>query len=442
MSVVNAIPFIAAGDDGYSLSRSLRFRSSASAYLNRTPSSAGNQTTWTFNCWIKRGVLSSGTQNIFSAGNNASGTRFNLFYLSGDNLRVDANGTASVINTTPVYRDASAWYMLTLVWDTTQATTSNRVKLYINGSQVTVFNASSYPSLNATSDVNSTKQHFISQDVFNNSDRFDGYLAEVNFIDGQALTPSSFGAFSIYNQWLPKKYAGTYGTNGFYLPFTNNASAATLGNDFSGNSNTWTTNNISVTAGSTYDSMTDVPTLTSATAANYCVLNALDKTTGTLSNGNLTWYNAASSQACVRSTMAIPRTGKWYWEAYLTNPVGANSSGIALSTFGMASFIGDTNSWAYHTNGYKYVSGVGTAGFGSVGVTGNIFSYDYDSSTGTLRGYHNGTLQGTIVTGLAAADYFAAYSSYGGGQWDANFGQRPFNYSPPSGFVALNTFNL
>jgi hypothetical protein len=100
---------------------------------------------------------------------------------------------------------------------------------------------------------------------------FDGYLAEINFIDGQALTPNSFGTFNSYGVWQPITYGGSYGTNGFYLPFSNNASTTTLGYDFSPNGNNWTTNNISLTAGATYDSMTDVPTLTSATAANYCV---------------------------------------------------------------------------------------------------------------------------------------------------------------------------
>ena len=106
---------------------------------------------------------------------------------------------------------------------------------------------------------------------------FDGYLTEINFIDGQALTPSSFGSTNTTTGvWQPIKYTGTYGTNGFYLNFGNNASTTTLGYDTSGNSNNWTTNNISLTAGSTYDSMTDVPTLTSATVANYAVLNPID----------------------------------------------------------------------------------------------------------------------------------------------------------------------
>jgi hypothetical protein len=109
-------------------------------------------------------------------------------------------------------------------------------------------------------------------------DFYDGYLTEINFIDGQALTPNSFGTINSYGVWQPITYGGSYGTNGFYLPFTNNASTTTLGYDFSPQGNNWTTNNISLTAGSTYDSMTDVPTLTSATAANYAVMNPLDTT--------------------------------------------------------------------------------------------------------------------------------------------------------------------
>jgi len=441
MSLPNEVnPLLLGGSGAYNISRSLRFRSSASAYLNRTFSTPTNSQKWTFSTWVKFGdgstyytILDGGSPDV-RFGRNPSTYQL---YVNSD--------SANYLITNSVYRDYSAWYHFVVVVDTTQATASNRMNMYVNGVQITSFATDNRSSItqNGNVGINTATAHAIGRQATGGGALFDGYMTETNFIDGQALTPSSFGAFNATTGvWQPAKYTGSYGANGFYLPFTNNASTTTLGADASGNGNNWTCNNISLTAGVTYDSMTDVPTLTSATAANYCVLNPLDKTTGTLSNGNLTWYNAASSQACVRSTMAIPTTGKWYWEAYLTNPVGANSSGIALSTFGMASFIGDTNSWAYHTNGYKYVSGTGTAGFGNTGATGDIFSYDFDSSTGTLRGYWNGILQGTIVTGLPVANYFAAYSSYGGGQWDANFGQRPFAYTPPSGFVALNTYNL
>jgi len=451
-------PLLLGDEGGYNLTRSLRFRASATGYLSRTAGTSTSAQKGTVSLWVKRGTLSTtNTQYLFQSSYNAPPYRDNhIGFTSANTLEVYFAYQTSIgggwtdqiyLNTTQVFRDPAAWYHIVVNWDTTQATASDRASVYVNGQKVTSFGSATYPTLNQNLVVDTSGYtDFIGYSngggVFLQVTNFDGYMAEYNRIDGQALTPSSFGASSPYNQWLPKKYSGTYGTNGFYLPFTNNASAATLGNDFSGNSNTWTTNNISVTAGSTYDSMTDVPTLTSVTAANYCVLNALDKTTGTLSNGNLTWYNAASSQACVRSTMAIPTTGKWYWEATCTNPVGANSSGIALSTFGMASFIGDTNSWGYHGNGYKYVSGVGTAAWGATYTTGDVIAYDFDASTGALRAYKNNTLQGTLVTGLSAADYFAAYSSYGGGQWDANFGQRPFSYTPPTGYLALNTFNL
>ena len=175
-----------------------------------------------------------------------------------------------------------------MAFDTTQATAADRVKFYVNGQQITSFATASYPTQNSTWPINSTTPHQISGSTYAAQQYFDGEMAEVNFVDGQALTPTSFGASSIYNQWLPIRYAGTYGTNGFYLPFTNTASTSTLVADSSGNANNWTPNNISLTAGSTYDSLTDVPTLTSTTVANYAVINPLQvATNSTISDGNL-----------------------------------------------------------------------------------------------------------------------------------------------------------
>ena len=150
--------------------------------------------------------------------------------------------------------------------------------MYVNGVSV-AWTFSTNVTQNSSTWINSANAHYLTgRQSYAASGYFDGYLAEVNFIDGQALTPSSFGAYNaITGVWQPTKYAGTYGTNGFYLNFNNNASTTTLGYDTSGNSNNWTTNNISLTAGVTYDSMLDVPTLTSATVANYAVLNPLDQ---------------------------------------------------------------------------------------------------------------------------------------------------------------------
>jgi hypothetical protein len=279
--------------------------------------------------------------------------------------------------------------------------------------------------------------------AYNTSQFFDGYLAEVNFIDGQALAPSSFGSFSPYNQWLPKKYAGTYGTNGFYLPFTNNASAATLGNDFSGNSNNWTTNNISVTTGSTYDSTTDVPTLTSATAANFATLNPLDKGTSVaVSNGNLTPSIGSAAWQTIRATMAFPTTGKWYVEALLGGSSGNGMVGIGKAAATLANYAGaDANGWSYNAgNGQKFNNATGAA-YGATYAPNDIIGVAFDADAGTLTFYKNNASQGVAYSSLTNGPYFLM-PSVNVSEWAINFGQRPFTYTPPSGYVALNTFNL
>jgi hypothetical protein len=252
----------------------LRFRSSASASLSRTLSVAGNRRTLTVSAWIKwRAVdTGAGTDPIFSVGPNNSTRQAQIAFLGstyssspGTFLSINQfNGSTQdwQIITTQVFRDPSAWYHIVFAIDTSQATASNRVKLYVNGVQVTTFSSASYPSQNSDTDFGSTSYtQYIGRDGYANvSNRYyDGYMAEYNYIDGQALTPSSFGAYDNNGVWQPIKYGGTYGTNGFYLPFTNNASSTTIGYDFSGNSNNWTANNIDVTSNN-YRSFTTVGT--------------------------------------------------------------------------------------------------------------------------------------------------------------------------------------
>jgi hypothetical protein len=253
------------GDDGYNLTKSLRFRSSASAYLNRTPASSPTDAKkYTYSAWIKKSKNATSNQFIYGCGSSGSDETYFGFNSSDAFEYLEYTSGAYQINvsTAAVFRDPSSWYHLVLVLDTTQATSSNRVKLYINNVQQTL--SGTFPSLNyATSNVNSTDAQNINRLPTSGGLNFDGYYTEVNMVDGQALTPSSFGSTNaLTGVWQPAKYTGTYGTNGFYLPFTNTTSTTTLGYDFSGNSNNWTTNNLSLTTGTTYDSMTDVPTLT------------------------------------------------------------------------------------------------------------------------------------------------------------------------------------
>jgi hypothetical protein len=259
------------------MSRSLRFRSSATAFLNRTPPVASNRKTWTWSGWVKRGILSSGERTLFNAGTTLSDTGFlGIRFTSDDKLDV-TTGSTDLRQTTQVFRDPSAWYHIVVAMDTTQATGSNRVKVYVNGTQVTAFVTSNDPSLNLDTAINNNVLHEIARTSWNSAGYFDGYLAEVNFIDGQQLTPTSFGQYDQFGNWTSKKYTGTYGTNGFYLPFSNNSSTGTLGLDFSGNNNTWTTNNISLSTNTSVQTFSTVGTTSwtapvGVTSVNYLVV--------------------------------------------------------------------------------------------------------------------------------------------------------------------------
>jgi len=450
---------------------SLRFRNSASAYLNRTPTTASNRKTFTWSAWVKLGTIDASNGTLFSAGTTSGvSTRFYLRYVSS--IFQTGYGSQNLDSTVAVYRDPSAWYHVVLAVDTTQATASNRIKIYVNGVQQAVTTSVNY-SQNDDTAVNNTVSHQIASDQIIPGGYFDGYMTEINFIDGQALTPFSFGETSTSTGvWIPKKYTGTYGTNGFYLPFTNTASTSTLGNDFSGNSNTWTVNNISLTAGSTYDSMTDVPTLTSATTANYCVANPLEKGSAfTVSNGNLTIDINASKPvfASVKGTFGIT-SGKWYWECVKTSSgSGLSQSGVWASDNLSLNINSDLNGNLASLNnigmfgstaaGDLIKTGLNSQDYATLGsyTNGDVIGIAFDADSGKLYAYKNGTeftgqaigsgtsILPTMATGKTYQPF--VYSGNGGSGTEnattnINFGQRPFAYTPPSGFVRLNTFNL
>lgn len=203
---------------GYNITDSLRFRSSASSYLSRTPTTSGNRKTFTISCWVKRSKLGA-TQRLFQAKDSASGAYEGIEINSSDQFKLrHHSGAFYEVTTTQVFRDTSAWYHLVATVDTTQATSSNRIKLYVNGEQVTSFATASYPAQNYDFPINDTQEHTIGTYPTGGGEFFDGYMTEVNFVDGQALTPSDFGETNADGVWSPKKYTGTYGTNGFYLP--------------------------------------------------------------------------------------------------------------------------------------------------------------------------------------------------------------------------------
>mgnify|MGYP003646966732 FL=1 len=440
------------GGGGYKLEKSLRFRASASAYLNRTPGSAGNRRTWTWSGWVKRGEL--GTNQVIFDATSGSTPVYNFIYFEADKIKFGLHDLFLQL-TTSVFRDPSAWYHIVVVYDSTQVTSTDRAKIYVNGDLQTV--TGTYPGLNVEGNINSNVQHNVGRYIYGNNLFLDGYLSELNLVDGQALSPTDFGETDNNGTWIPKKYTGTYGTNGFYLDFEDTSSVAALGTDSSGNSNTWTVNNISLTAGTTYDSMTDVPTLTDEDTANFATLNPLDNNGVALTEGNLTGVIALNEN--VSATIA-PTSGKWYWEVYVvdyTNPyigikktesnttgftgeaVGINNQGDiyfnasnqskdGLPSFSNTNIVGvalnvDAQKIWWSKNGQWYTAdAAGESAIASSEVAAGNNGYDYSSQITNAKPYVGSSASNGSVT--------------------LNFGQRPFSYTPPTGFKKLNTFNL
>jgi hypothetical protein len=380
-------------------------------------------------------------------GSNESVFRFE----TTDKIRIyDSGTTRGDLNSSRVFRDPSAWYHIVLSVDLTQATSTNRVRLYVNNELETL--TGTYPAQNTTWGWNNTSTHYVGS--YRGSSSFlDGYLTEINFINGQALTPSSFGETdTTTGSWVAKKYTGTYGTNGFYLKFADAsaATAAAIGKDSSGNGNNWTPSGISVTAGTTYDAMIDSPTLTSATVSNYCVLNPLQKYSGLSAptNGNLTIAGNSANWRSILSTFAVS-SGKWYCEINMTSV--STDALVGIFNINNASDLNDlttvdnrqlarySGGYGYQNNGNKVNNNTGTS-YGATWTTGDVIAIALDMDAGTITFYKNNTSQGTAYSSLSGL--FAIGISTANGTFNANFGQRPFAYTPPTGYVALNTFNL
>ena len=439
---------------GYLLRNSLRFRRSNSAYLSRTFASAGNRRTYTLSLWVKRGSLD-GSASQFFFGSGVSTTAGGFYFTSTNQLEINprVNNTNTYITTTQVFRDPSAWYHIVVALDTTQATDSNRLKLYVNGVQVTAFSATIYPALNGDSTLNNNIAHWIGlypEPGFPSP--FDGYLAEYNFIDGQALTPSSFGASNASGVWYPIPYAGSYGTNGFNLKFTN---ASSLGTDSSPNGNNFTVNNL-----------TSVDQSTDSTLNNFCTINPLDVAPSqTFTDGNLTCSYGATNVSN-RSSFALD-TGKWYWEMKVTSISGGGLlTGVTDSTQSLSTWVGATTySYGYYsTNGQKYNNNSGSA-YGNSYTNNDIIGIAFDATNGKIYFSKNGTFQNSgnpatdtnpAFTGLTGRLFFPATSGYSGDAISYNFGSPAysansyadgagygnFSYAVPSGYYALCTANL
>ena len=430
-----------ASGGGYKVQRSVRLRAAASAYFNRTLGTATNRRRSTLSMWVKRGSLG---RNTFFGSYVSGSDRAFLEFDSSDRLNIDdffGGGQSTLKTSTAVFRDTSAWYHIVLVYDTANATAEDRTIIYVNGSRITSWANNTICGQNIDPGVNGPRAHFVGA-LGSGTSYFDGYITEVNFIDGQALTPSAFAEQDpTTRMWVPKKYTGTYGTNGFYLDFSDVTSTTTLGYDKSGNGNNWTANNISLTSGTTYDSMLDVPTLWADGGngrGNYAVLNPLDNSqgAGVIADGNLKVSYSASGRGL--GTIFVD-SGKWYAE-FTAGQVSTATNADAAGVCG----VGTTSAVlrGYAPNG-QYYNGSAWAAYGATYTAGDVIGVAVDVASQTLEFFKNGTSQGQKTSiGLSTLAFVAWAQGASGNNIVVNFGQRPFAYTPPTGFKALHTGNL
>lgn len=444
------------GVTGYAINDSLRFNDNDSAYLSRTPATAGNRKTWTWSGWVKRGNL--GEQWLFGVSNDTGNDNYLNFQFSSDDDKPQFSNWTGSINVRPntTLRDAASWYHLVLKVDTTQPTPSDRVRFYINGTESTDLTISNFPDQNTDLLINTSVNHAVGARLTSGViGAFDGYLAEINFIDGQALTADDFGQINATTgEWSPIAYSGTYGTNGFYLPFDGNA------NDDSGNGNNWTENNLAST-----DYMIDTPT------NNFAVFNPLASDEVTLQEGNLEAKLLTTNPRSAITTIPVS-SGKWYAEVYYnSNTSDALLSGVVTDSYSPVSGTtkahrvssGGGSVGYLFSDGDKFIDNVRT-GYGSSATTGDILGIAFNLDDDEITFYKNNVSQGTITTkafsggynfflsnGTSSGNQVAtlnqgADSSFAGnktrqGNTDAN-GIGDFYYEPPAGFLALCENNL
>jgi len=441
---------------GLVIERSLRFNDGDSANLTRTSSSAS--TTFTYSAWIKRTHFS-GYQSIFSAGVQSFSffTNSNTFYLY--------DGSTSH-QSTAKFKDSIAWYHIVVQINSGTATS------YINGDLV--HNAVGSGAFTLTTGSNETR---IGSQV--GTYYFDGYMTEINLVDGSVVAPTEFGFTDTQTGiWTPKRYEGAYGTNGFHLDFSDNSSTAALGIDKSPNGNDFTANNFSVTAGKDDDSMIDTPT------NNFPTFNLSNRSSGpTLSNGNLRmYYNYKPASKTTRTTFRFPKSGKYYyewqneesssnpgrWQSGIINVVnetstnydiqGYNDADIVSYSYGGSTWFGTTHtsvSWDGTTRtwysperaAWAVDCDTGNVWVGRVASDGTTQWWAPDgSATGNPSKFLNPTGQ---IDKDKTHEYLPFMSWHDGGSASStafacniNFGQHSFLGTIPDGFKTLSSANI
>jgi len=471
----------------YEIDNSLRFNDGDNPKLAFTPSSQvlAEKKTFTISCWFKRSNLTSYQYLWEMGGNDNANDRFFARLQNTDSLRI-MDSTTTFRETNRLFRDPSAWYHLVVAVDTTDGTAGDRIKIYVNGVQETSFATSNNPPLNAEKGFSDNSAHTIGRTGVGDSSSFDGYMADFYAVGGSQLAPTSFGETNDNGVWIPKKYTGSYGTNGFKLEFKQTGTSQNssgMGADTSGNDNHFAVTNLAAT-----DVTTDTPT------NNFCTLSSIDVNVGivpTFEEGN-TKFTVASGNNHSRTDATIrPSSGKWYAEfTFLSGYSTANGTtqvGIISGNAGRNSSTNDSydqdngndsEAIGYRSNG-SIVNNSGTQILSSLttfttdDIMGIALDLDNDkffvSKNGTF--FTNGTgtqdppngtnplFSGGVITShkiygfnigakgygdpqnVIAANFGNPHTSISSGNADAN-GYGNFEYAVPSGFYSLCTKNL
>ena len=434
----------------------------ASTYLTRTLGSGDTQR-WTISFWTKKMMASGSLLSVGTSGN------YDMIYFNGNKFAYySATGGADdfFIYSEQVFRDSSAWYHIVLAIDTTQATSSNRAKLYVNGEQITTFDGSNvYPSQNFNVRINSSSQHNIGNRIYSSDFNFDGSMAHVHFTDGTAYDASTFGETDATTGiWKPKTAPSvTYGTNGFFLKFENSGS---IGLDSSPNTNNFTVNG---TLTQTVDTPSNV----------FATLNPLNYNSQPIlyKNGNTVGYSSVATWSTAFSTLAVS-SGKYYFEAKSSTNNGfvgickadetypAQTAGIYLGNVSLG-----TASWGYYAQNGNYVHNGSFIAYGNSWTNNEIIGCALDLDNNKLYFSINGVWQnsgdptsgatGTGAISITASTYFFGITKHDAdSEMQTNFGngffgttvvssaENPddgigiFEYDVPTGYKALCTKSI
>ena len=450
---------------GYDVANSVRFNDGSSDSLTRSLTGQSVTRTWSLSWWFKRSTLGT-VQRMWSSDDDSAGNHDDFFqFNTNDKLTFGfySSGYYANFETSRVFRDVSSWYHCLFVWDTTQGTSGNRVKVYINGTQETSFGTETYPGENSNSFIGGWSSNNYPLEFgrrgLNGTQYFDGYLAEAVFIQGVALSPTDVGEFDSDSPriWKPIDVSGlTYANNSFYLKFENSSA---LGTDSSGNSNTFTVN-----------SLTSIDQSISTPTNIFATLNPLIPNSNiTYSEGNLrSVQDGAGDNRISLSTMAVS-SGKWYVEHKITQIQDAVHTGIvaADSAYSTSNSLSQmVNAFSYNNDGNVKEYNNSNIDTGEATYTaGDIIGIALDMDNNKVYFHKNGTYinsgnpagnsNGYSITSgkeyyFAKAMNYAKYTDWNfgspaftisSGNADGN-GYGNFEYAVPSGFYSLCTKNL